>query len=45
MDANDIEGGSLNPALMAGELGGKGVPWVPRAESSEKRSQGCLGWF
>lgn len=43
VDANSIEGGSLNRALMAGEPGGKGALWVPRAESSEEEVTGIFG--
>lgn len=42
MDANNTEGGSLDPAMMAGEPGGKGAPHCPGQSPLEKRSQGCL---
>lgn len=45
MDANNIEGGSLEPALMAEEPGGKGAPQVPRAESPGEEVTEMLGWF
>lgn len=47
LDANDIKGGSLNPALMAeGELGGEECCLLygcPEQSPLKKRSQGCLG--